>query len=142
MSRMTRVYLPLTAVALDRLVTERQLSGNALEAYAVTRALVASLPSGEDEEGREYAAMQDAATAAAAHGAHVVAAADVDAGLVDDTAREVASQVAVAGPIAIQRLASLHVLDPEGERDVDTDLELSWYDVTELDAVRDEIRSR
>ncbi len=134
MSRFVRVYVPLDLGGLDA------LAGGALEgasAYAVTEAFRRVMPSPQDREELEYAALQDAAAMAAARGLRVVGAADVasesiqEAGDPDDPGR-----VFVDGPIGRRRFASLHVLDPAGERDPDADLELSWYDITELGQVR------
>ena len=138
MSPMNRVYLPLRHADLQTLASRSALPGDRA-AYAVTSALIRALPVTEDEEGREYAALQDAALAAAAAGDHVVAAVDVDAGLLGPAQTPgaadpdaPASLVRLTGDLPLRRVVSLHVLDPVGERDVDADLELSWWDVTEL----------
>lgn len=132
MSERIRVYLPVDAADLRTLQTDGELPARARTAFAVTDRLRASAPA-EDTEGLEYLATQDAATAAAAHGLRVVASVDSD----DEDVREPAgaesfSAVTVSGAIPQRHVASFHVLDPAGERDVDADLELSWYDATEL----------
>lgn len=147
MSAATRVYLPLNMRQLRTLSAERYLSDGELEGFAVTVALVAALPSSEDEEGHEYAALQEAALAAAVRGGLVVLAADVDSAQVEEpgqadnvedhgAAGEQMSQspgrVVVREGVALRRVVSVQVLDPANERDPSADLELSWYDVTEL----------
>lgn len=136
MSGFVRVYLPLDDERMGDLAAG-SLDGDAETAYAITDAFRAVMPASEDQEGLEFAVLQDAAAAAAVRGLRVVGVADVrsealqPAGDSDDPAR-----VTVRGPIERRRFASLHVLDPAGERDPDSDLELSWYDITELDQVR------
>ncbi len=137
MSNLTRTYLPLTTDELRALDETGALPEEARHGFAVTDRLRAALPA-EDDEGLEYLATQDAATDAAARDLRVIAAVDVD----DDDVTErpeadVASAVQVTGAPPKRRIASFHVLDPAGERDADVDLELSWYDATELPLVRD-----
>lgn len=136
----SRIYLPVDVDDLHALETDRELPARARTAFAVTDALRASAPA-EDDEGLEYLATQDAATAAAARGLRVVAAVDSD----DDDMHELVgaespSVIEVSGAIPRRHVASFHVLDPAGERDVDADLELSWYDATELALVLQIIR--
>lgn len=131
-----RIYLPLDGVGLEALERDRVLPDATRTAFAVTDRLRAVAPA-EDLEGLEYLAGQDAATDAAAHDLRVVAAADVD----DDRIRDLpdsesASAVEISGDLPLRHLASFHVLDAPGDRDVDADFELSWYDVTELSALR------
>lgn len=136
MSRIVRVYVPMAGSHVDRLATTSALPAEDLAVYAVTDAFRKTMPSSEDQEGLEYAVLQDAATAAAARGWRVVAAADVDELAMSETdGVDDPALVAVRGEIPRKRFASLHVLDPAGDRDPDSDLELSWYDITELDEV-------
>ncbi|WP_265447666.1 DUF6912 family protein [Flexivirga meconopsidis] len=131
-----RVYLPLDGPSLAHLDESKLLEGKGIHGYAVTRELRAAAPN-EDAEGLEYLAMQDAATIAAGHDLRVVAAVDLDPEQVGEGAHgEVDTEVSLLGDVPLRWVASLHVLDPPGERDVDADLELSWYDVTELRDVR------
>ncbi|MFC6707825.1 DUF6912 family protein [Flexivirga alba] len=137
MTNLTRTYLPLTADELRTLDETGALPGGARQAFAVTDRLRVALPA-EDDEGLEYLATQDAATDAAARDLRVIAAVDVD----DDDVSErpeadAASAVRITGAPPRRRIASFHVLDPAGKRDVDVDLELSWYDATELSLVRE-----
>ena len=138
MSSFVRIYVPMSADHLRSLTEDASLSSQGLQVFAVTEAFRAVMPASEDQEGLEYAVLQDAATYAAAQGRRVVGAADVaesqvtERGQPDDPAG-----VLVEGDIPRRRFASLHVLDEAGERDPDADLELSWYDITELDQVRD-----
>jgi hypothetical protein len=138
---LTRIYLPLGSAACRSLSERRRLDGAPLAAHAVTRALEVAQP-GAGEEVYGHLALQAAARAALEEARGngdrvVVAAADVDTDLVSDRAgqKEDPSSVQVTDPVALQRIASFHVADADvalsapGE---DEDLELSWYDATEL----------
>lgn len=134
-----RVYLP---TSLDRLIAlrdERRIEGP-LIAYAPSPALAAAVGGNPDEEELEYAAIQEAAVVTAALGDDVVAAIDVPSGELTQAIEhsgpgDSPAAVRFTGPILLRQVASLHRLDPPGERDTDTDLDLSWYDVTELAAL-------
>lgn len=132
-----RVYLPLNPSRLAALHEAGRIDG-AVIGYAPTPALAALLPGGADEEEQEYAATQEAATVAAALGDLVVAAIDIPAAEFDAALTDAAqpgdspAAVRLSGPVLLRQVASLHRLDPPGERDPDADLGLSWYDVTEL----------
>lgn len=136
MSGAIRVYLPLRIDQLHVLSTNRELLSAELRGFAVTPGLLAALPSPEDEEGGEYAALQDAAFQAAVQGVRIVVAADLDPDHVDEqfprTPGSSAAQVTVRGGLTLPRVVSLQVLDPDDQRDPGAELELSWYDVTEL----------
>ncbi|HWC23265.1 MAG TPA: hypothetical protein VG502_13285 [Flexivirga sp.] len=137
MSNLTRTYLPLDAAELRALDETGALPERTRTAFAVTDRLRAALPS-EDDEGLEYFATQDAATDAAARDLRVIASVDVDDDVVTELPEaDAASAVRITGAPPRRRVASFHVLDPAGERDVDVDLELSWYDATELPLVRE-----
>lgn len=137
MSNLIRTYLPLDAEELRALDETGALPARTRHAFAVTDRLRAQLPN-EDDEGLEYLATQDAATDAAARDLRVVASVDVDDDEVTERAEsDAASAVRIEGAPPRRRIASFHVLDPAGERDVDADLELSWYDATELPLVRE-----
>lgn len=136
MSNLIRAYLPLDADELRALDETGTLPERPRTAFAVTDKLRVAQPT-EDDEGLEYLATQDAATDAAARDLRVVAAVDVDSDLVTERSdTDTVSAVRVSGAPPRRRIASFHVLDPAGERDVDVDLELSWYDATELSLVR------
>lgn len=136
MSAVRRVYLPLTVAQLRVLHSERLLSGIELTGFAVTPALAQQLPSGEDDEGLEYAALQEAAQAAAVQGVRVVVAADIDDLQIEPAGDDVSlARVVVRDGLPLRRAVSLQVLDPTDERDEVSDLDLSWYDVTELAAL-------
>lgn len=131
-----RIYLPLGGGDLDALERDRKLAAATRTAYTLTDRLRATAPA-EDVEGLEYLASQDAATDAAARDLRVVAAVDMDEDqIVELSESESASAVNVSGELQLRRVASFHVLDSAGDRDVDADFELSWYDVTELPLVR------
>lgn len=141
---LTRVYLPLTAADCRVLSARRLLSAAPLAAHAVTRALEVSLP-GAEMAVYEHQALQ-AAAREALDGARtsgervVVAAADVDSELVEDRAgqKQSPSVVRVTDQVALPRIASFHLADPDAALttpDEDSDLELSWYDATELGVV-------
>ncbi|MBO1755574.1 hypothetical protein [Allobranchiibius sp. CTAmp26] len=132
---MKRVYLPLTGPQLQALRDTRRVADEELVGFSVTTVLIESLPASEDVEGHEYAALQEAALESASRGGRVVVAADVD----DEQVQRPASgdegspgRVIVHEGLDLRRVVSLQVLDPAGERDPDSDLDLSWYDVTEL----------
>lgn len=134
-----RVYLPASLERLTALRDEQRIEGP-LIAYAPTPALAAAVGGNPDDEELEYAATQEAATIVAALGDDVVAAVDVasgdlDAAVQSSDAQDSPGAVRFAGPVLLRQVVSLHRLDPPGERDADSDLELSWYDVTELAAL-------
>jgi hypothetical protein len=129
-----RCYVPVTLEQLTRLRDERTLAGP-LSAYAVTAAVRAANPSGEGEEW-EYAALQEAARGLVTAGAPVlIAAVDIE----QERVRPGASSDAgvEVGDIDLPRIAALHLGDdvvggqPEAVASSD-DVELSWYDTTEL----------
>lgn len=134
-----RVYLPTSLDRLASLRDERRVDGP-LIAYAPTPALAAAVGGNPDEEELEYAAIQEAAVVAAALGDDVVAAIDVPSNqltvaIQDRGPADSPAAVRFPGPILLRQVVSLHRLDPPGSRDADADLELSWYDVTELPAL-------
>lgn len=136
MSDRLRIYLPLDGGDLDALDRDRALPAATRTGFAVTDRLRATAP-GEDVEGLEYLAGQDAATDAAARDLRVVAAVDIEERQLHDLAgSESASAVEISGELPLRHVASFHLLDAPGDRDVDADFELSWYDVTELSLVR------
>lgn len=150
MSQPIRVYVSATIPMLARLRDEGSLAADA--AYAVTPALRAEL--GEtDEEELSYAAYRLAADASlrllrhdpAAPRRRVVVAADVPtepAGSLgpDGTGGE-AGVVRVTGQVMAAAVAAIHVDGAAAEPEVaaavaagddSVDLELEWYDVSEL----------
>lgn len=152
----TRVYLPVTGADLTTLQRERSLPGPR-PACAVTRALEQSQKGAEEEE-LEYLALQQAAQGAVSAAAEagepvVVAAADVepeDVSGVDTPVGQLrdgrlAGSVTVTEAVKLARIASFHVSDDvalppapaEGDDGVQEieEMELSWYDVTELPAI-------
>lgn len=136
-----RVYLPMSRARLLALTDTRRIDGPVI-GYSPTPALAALLPGSSDEEELEYAATQEAATVAAALGDPVVAAVDVPAAEVENAPSKPGDSpaaVRLRGPVLLRQVASLHRLDPPGDRDPDADLDLSWYDVTELDALLTEL---
>lgn len=129
-----RIYLPLTRDDLARLVAEGRLAGP-LPAHAVTDALRAEWPDG-DEEGWEYAALSaaaDASRALAGAGARrFVVAADVAAVVAvpgDDPTR-----VEVAADVPWKRVASAHVDVAAGAED---DEDLAWFATQEIAGLLD-----
>ncbi len=132
---LVRVYLPLTVQQCQALASERALPGP-LEGYAVTESVRSSDPGG-DREAWEYAALQDAAQGCVQQGGPVVVAAvDLDAAQLDDTAQS-GSRIGVAGSVPLPRVAAFHVGDDvvssaAAVHDPESEIELSWYDTTEL----------
>lgn len=139
----TRVYIPLTAEQCKGLARDRRIALAPPIGHAVTRALTVAQP-GLDQDDLEHLALQEAAMAAlqTARGSGdrvVVAAADVDPSVVEDGAgqQDSPSRVRVLEYLELQRVASFHLGDHQGSAadDDDSELELSWYDATELDAL-------
>jgi len=134
----TRIYLPLDTARMRELAETRSLARVPLGAFAVTGRLERSLPTGDEEEW-EYAALCEAAEAAAAgRGAartkRVIAAADVDGDGVSEAASEGAALAAVtlSEPVQLRDIVSFHVDEVPG---ADGTEDLLWYDATELDEV-------
>ena len=130
-----RCYVPLTPDQLTRLRADRSLPGP-LGGYAVTDALRADLPGGDDDVW-EHAALQQAARAQVQAGAPVVVAAvDLTEERVDRTPSGGAG-VGV-GDVDLPRVAALHLGDdvvtgePSAVQEQGQEVELSWYDTTEL----------
>lgn len=135
-----RCYLPLRADQLRLLRDERLLPGP-LRATAVTKSVRAATPSGDTEEC-EHVAIQAAARGMIIDGLPViVAAVDLADDKVDATRAE-GPQVRV-GDVPLPRVAALHLGDDvvTGDRsalpsvDTEDEIELSWYDTTEIDHV-------
>lgn len=135
-----RCYLPLSLEQLTTLSRDRRLPGP-LRACTVTRSVRAGLPSGDQEEW-EHAALQAAALGLVADREPViVAAADLVEDAVDATRAE-GPQVRV-GAVDLPRVAALHLgddvvtgdpaaLQALRSGDGEEEIELSWYDTTEL----------
>lgn len=133
-----RCYLPLSPEQLDTLRGDRRLAGP-LRACTVTRSVRDSLPSGEQEEW-EWAALQAAAVSLHAEGEPIlVVAVDLVRETVD-ASRPEGSQVRV-GDVDLPRVAAIHVGDDVVTGDPSTlpgpneEIELSWYDTTEIEQV-------
>ncbi|CAM3371457.1 hypothetical protein NODU109028_13890 [Nocardioides dubius] len=131
-----RVYLPLDLDRLARLVSDRSLPGP-LTAHAVTDALIAAWPDG-DQEGWEYAALAAAGDESleglAGTGAprrRVVVAADVDA----VTSRDGGPTAVTVAEVHWRQVAAGHV-DVEALDAAITDgedaPELAWFARQEL----------
>jgi hypothetical protein len=137
-----RCYVPLSAEQLNQLHDERRLPGP-LRATAVTRSVRAAHPAADTEEW-EHVAIQAAARGLAVDGLPViVAAVDLVETEVDATRAE-GPQVRV-GEVVLPRVAALHVGDDVVTADPsalpppggDEEIELSWYDTTEIAHVVD-----
>lgn len=134
-----RCYIPLTADQARLLHEEGAVAGE-LVAFVVTESVRRSDPN-SDDDAWEWAALQDAAAYCQQEGQPVlVAAADVGRDTIDDSG-STGSRVTVHGPVALPRIASLHLGDDlVGETARVSDdvsvVELSWYDATELADVR------
>lgn len=143
MNTVSRIYLPVSQADLESLPAVKSLSVQGKQVFTVTPELRDAWPSIVDPEEREFVALQAAAAAAAQSGRHVVAAADVDPELLEPVpGQESTGAVTMTQDVPLSRIPSLHVLDPVAQHADDSDLELSWYDITELDDVVDQIRSR
>lgn len=130
-----RCYVPVDLEQLTRLRDDRTLPGP-LAGYAVTAPVRAANPAGDAEEW-EYAALQEAARHLVASGGPViVAAADIEQERVHPGA---ASDARVqVGDVDLPRVAALHLGDdvvtgsPGAAAGSGGEVELSWYDTTEL----------
>ena len=133
----TRIYLPLLPDAVRRLAAEREIGPAPVAAYGVTGRVERADPTGAEEEW-EYAALTEAAEAAAALqgtsvAKRVVAAADVEPGAVSpDGSRDSLAAVTVSSPVSLRQVVSFHVDEEAGDQGME---DLLWYDVTELDEV-------
>lgn len=133
----TRVYLPVTADQLAELVAEGRLPGP-LDAHAVTDALRAAWPEGDDEQW-EYAALSAAADdawrrRAADDRRRRVIAADVNA-VEPDT--ESVTGVRVGGDLVWKHVAAAHVDTDDLVTGPDDDggPELAWFATQEISTI-------
>lgn len=131
-----RCYLPLSLEQLQQLHRERQLSGP-LAATTVTDEVRSQLPEADEEEA-EHEVAQVAAERLVADGMPVVlVAADIEGGEVSPGEGPWAE---VSG-VTLPRVAALYlgedvVAADRGPRpDPDEELQLSWFDTTELEQV-------
>lgn len=129
-----RVYVPLTRSGLASLVAEGRLAGG-FRAHAVTAALRAEWPEGDDEE-LEYAAMAAAGDASwALRGAgdeprRYVVAGDVPSA--EPVAGEDPTLVAVEADLPWKRVAAAHVDAGDiTEGDLE-ETELAWFATQEI----------
>ncbi|KRF24205.1 MULTISPECIES: hypothetical protein [unclassified Phycicoccus] len=133
----TRIYVPLLPEAVRRLAADREIGPAPVAAFGVTERIERADPTGLEEEW-EYAALTEAADAAAllqgtTVAKRVVAAADVDPGAVSsDGTRESLAAVTVASPVSLRQVVSFHVDEEAGDQGME---DLLWYDATELDEV-------
>lgn len=134
MSSLTRVYLPLSAQDLALLEADGRLEAAGRTVHGVTPGLQRAHP-GEDVEECEFHAQQEAAAHATGDPV-VVGAADLPNEQVAPVGSGAAGAMRPLEPILRRYLVSLHVGDEGASASSDEDLELSWYDITELDAVR------
>lgn len=130
MPTMRRVYLPLDTDQLRTLRADRQIATDGLPAFSVTDDL-RDQPGMDDDELCEYLVGQQAGLQALALDGLVVAAADVAADGVTD---EGDHRVGLRNVLPLKRFASFHLIDLKAqEANPGADLELSWFDATELD---------
>jgi hypothetical protein len=136
-----RCYVPLRPDQLMTLRDERRLAGP-LRATTVTAAVRTALPAGDLEEW-EYAALQEAASALVSQGGPVIlAAVDLTEDRVDLADHGADASVTV-GDVDLPRVAALHLGDdvvtgdPGALPRPGAEVELSWYDTTEIGHVAD-----
>lgn len=133
----TRIYVPLLADAVRRLASARELGPAPVAAFGVTERIERADPTGVEEEW-EYAALTEAAEAAAllqgtTVAKRVIVAADVDPGTVTaDGARDSLAAVTVSGAVPLRQVVSFHVDETAGDQGME---DLLWYDATEIDEV-------
>jgi hypothetical protein len=140
--RPRRIYLPLTHDQLRSLAADRRLVAP-LEGYAAGspgRVDARISPAAAEEEGEYLAFVAAAAHATTLSGAsrRVIASADIAPGSV----RESGTASPGGGPVAVllgedvplRAVVSLHVDEADS-----AEPDLLWYDITELDAVLDDL---
>jgi hypothetical protein len=140
-----RCYVPLSAAQLAQLRDTRRLAGP-LPGYAVTDEVRAGAPAGDRDEW-EHTALQEAAAGVLASSAPVLlAAVDLEESHVD-RGSTTGARIGV-GDIDLPRVAALHLGDdvvsgdPAALPGPGEEVELSWYDTTEIDHVLDLVRAR
>lgn len=133
-----RCYLPLSAEQVETLRTDRLLPGPGL-AFAVTAAVRSAEPDGDDDSW-EYAVAQACAAHLLERSAPVViAAADLERGVVSPghSDSDHAGALTVAD-VPLPRVAAFHLGDDvvSGDREAlagaSGPIDLSWYDTTEI----------
>jgi hypothetical protein len=133
----TRIYVALLPDAVRMLAADREIGPAPVAAFGVTERIERADPTGREEEW-EYAALTEAAEAAAqlqgtSVAKRVVAAADVDPGTVAaDGTRDSLAAVTVSTAIPLRQVVSFHVDEEAGDQGME---DLLWYDATELDEV-------
>lgn len=133
----TRIYVPMTTDGVRRLAADRRIGPAPVAAFSVTERIERADPTGLEEEW-EYAALTEAADAAAALqgttvAKRIVASADVDPGWVStDGGRAGLAAVIVSNAVPLALIASFHVDETAGDQGME---DLLWYDATELDEV-------
>ncbi|MGO0575148.1 DUF6912 family protein [Ornithinimicrobium panacihumi] len=138
-----RCYVPLSPAQVEVLRSQRHLDGP-LTAHAVTPALQKANPGGDVDQW-EFAALQEAAAGLVSAGRPViVAAVDLVTDKVDQepgagpTEGDPAKGLVRLSDLDLPRVAAFHLGDDvvtgEGGATTGTDgeLELSWYDTTEI----------
>ena len=158
----TRVYLPATTADLATLVDSGSMSTGGT-GYAVTPAVRAGSPDGDDDEW-EFEAFGDAAAACIAllgpdtSGLRrVVVSVDLDPADVvaadgSAAAASVPSAVAVPAAVALRSVAAVHVDDENaaaalaevldgGPASLLDDMALDWFDGSEVEALVDQLAS-
>lgn len=134
---MTRIYCPVTYNVLSALRDGQAVSVPL--AVAVTPALIALAPD-EDLEGHEHIATQLAA-ASAQSDPIIVAVFDVAGAIVKPLeGASVPGQVQLTSDVEARRLACLLIADVGERVSDDADLELSWYDASEVGLVLNQAR--
>ena len=149
--RPRRIYLPLTHDQLRALAVDRVLPAPVVGlAPSLTRTDSRTAPAAA-EELAEFAAFTAAADRAAGQGRRVIAAADVPAASLEQRAGGAslgtaeqggALEVRTTEDLPLRLIVSLHIDETttsaqDGGADADPDL--LWYDITELDAVVEEL---
>ncbi len=137
MSPIVRCYLPLTPAQLVVLHRTRRLQ-ESLTAFTAWTPSAGEGGREHDEEG-EHAALQSAARHVLSRGGPViVAAADLERSVLDGLEVSGSGSVAQVGSeVTLPRVAALHVGDDVLGQSLaaadDEEIELSWYDTTEVD---------
>lgn len=139
MSPVTRMYFPLAPDQVAAMLAQDRLESG-LMAFAVDDAIRASAPEAE-EDFWEFQALQRAAAHARDRGGPtVVAAADVDDAVETSVHRYAPGALSVNAELRRVDLASFHLGDdalsghspPVEQPQHDEQIDLSWFDTTEL----------
>lgn len=148
--RPRRIYLPLTHDQLRSLAADRVLAAPVLGLAPTLSRTDSRTAAAAAEEEAEFAAFSAAAERAGGAGRRVIAAADVPPGSLEqragggDRAGDLGDgvlQVRTTADLPVRLIVSLHIDEATAETENASGAapDLLWYDITELDAVIEEL---